>query len=158
MRVAIGRILIRILPIVYMVFIWIQSSRFNPESVYSLSGRIPMEILLILGMCLELAHLFEFGLLYCLLIIALISIKPLTRAQNYLALLFSISYAALDEIHQHFVPFRSTSFEDLVKDMIGILLIWWIVKRTYIDKRSSRVGKLMTEITHRLGNSHEEKL
>lgn len=40
----------------------------------------------------------------------------------FLAVLFTVLYGVFDEIHQIFVPFRSSSFKDVFTDSIGALL------------------------------------
>ncbi|MBS4198432.1 hypothetical protein KHA93_01990 [Bacillus sp. FJAT-49732] len=57
------KLILRILPIIYKTFIWIQSSSFDPESVQNLSNYISSSLILFLGICFELAHLVEFGIL-----------------------------------------------------------------------------------------------
>jgi len=61
------RLFIRVLPVIYMIFIWWQSGSLNPESLITLAPYLGYTLVSFLGVGLELAHLFEFGLLYYLL-------------------------------------------------------------------------------------------
>lgn len=67
-----------------------------------------------------LAHFCEFaglGFLMCNFIFALKDkLKP------FLSILFSVSYALTDEIHQIFVPERACQLSDLAVDSAGIVL------------------------------------
>ena len=123
---------LRILPLMYMDFIWYQSEHFQPESVMHLSRYT----LVSLGILFEAAHLFEFGLLYAALVVAMLTFGSFTRRKEMIALIIALGYAGLDELHQYYVPFRSASVSDLVKDVIGIAVIWWFIRRSYRSERS----------------------
>jgi polysaccharide biosynthesis protein VpsQ len=140
------RVLLISLPLLYMAFIWLQSSYFNPESLLSLSTNLNMSIILTLGLILELAHFFEFGLLYLFLILALISIGRLTEKNEYKALIFSLLFGLSDEIHQFFVPFRSASLGDLLKNTIGIIIVWRIIHKSYFKLGNSKLAGLLKKI------------
>jgi polysaccharide biosynthesis protein VpsQ len=145
-----GRISLTILPLLYMTFIWLQSSYFNPESLYTLSQHIPLKILLLAGLMLETAHFFQFGLLYLFIIMAVLAHKPLQKNHEKWAFILSVSYGLLDEIHQIFVPFRSFSLLDLTKDVIGVLIVSYIIHRNYFYKTGSPIGKRLKNITTNL--------
>ena len=130
--------LLRILPLVYMVMIWYQSERFDPESV----AHWPKHILYAFGAVLEMLHLFQFGLLYFVVILALITYGEITWQKNVFAGLAAVLYAAADEIHQHFVPFRSMSAVDFMKDVIGVLAVYWFL-RSSSRAQNSKLGKLL---------------
>ena len=72
----------------------------------------------------KLAHFSEFALLG---ILAYINAKEYTNKYIIVSILFSIAYAASDEIHQLFVENRYGCFKDVCIDslgiMVGILLI-----------------------------------
>jgi polysaccharide biosynthesis protein VpsQ len=99
-----------------------------------------------LGLLLELAHFFEFGLLYLFLILALISIGRLTKKNEYIALIFSLLFGLSDEIHQFFVPFRSASIGDLLKNAIGIIIVWRIIHKSYFELGKSKLAGLLKKI------------
>lgn len=147
MKLIFTRSILIMLTIGYMAFIWLQTSYFNPESVNSLSSQINRQIILLIGISLELAHLFEFGFLYLLIIIAFLSFGELTKRKEYIAILISFLYGFVDEIHQIYIPFRSASIDDLVKNTIGILFLWWIVKKYYYKDRNTRIGRLLRRIS-----------
>jgi polysaccharide biosynthesis protein VpsQ len=130
------RLLLLVLPFVYMALIWIQTSNFDPESVYMLSTQIDMRVLLLIGVGLELAHLFEFGLLYLFIIFEFLLFGKLTRTKEIIAIILAGGYGVLDEIHQYFVPFRSFSYLDLLKNVTGILVLWYLTRRKYMQENS----------------------
>jgi polysaccharide biosynthesis protein VpsQ len=137
----ITKVLIRstltILPFIYMWLIWLQSSHFNPESLYEFSYRIDERILLMIGMILEFGHLFEFGILYFLLIIMILSNGNLNRQKEFFCFIIAAIYGLIDEIHQIYVPYRSFSLLDLLKNIIGVIVIWYLIYRSYFVKRNS---------------------
>ncbi|WNB92473.1 VanZ family protein [Bacillus sp. NEB1478] len=130
-----------LLPIFYMWFIWLQSSYFNPESIYTLAINVDKRVLLLLGIILEAGHLFEFGILYMLLILMLLSFGLLTHNKEIFCFLIALIYGIIDEFHQIFVPFRSFSLFDLIKNAIGILVVWYIIHRSYFVKIKSKLGR-----------------
>ncbi|WP_274388761.1 VanZ family protein [Paenibacillus antri] len=92
--------------------------------------------LLSLGVLFEAAHLFQFGILYAALVVAALTFGPLTKRGEAFALLLSALYALLDEAHQYFVPFRSATLTDLAKDVVGVAVVWWAIRRSYRSQRS----------------------
>jgi VanZ family protein len=85
----------------------------------------------------ESLHLIEFGILYWLVALAFAAHQSWTVKASILAAIVSILYGATDEIHQYFVPYRSATVIDLVKDAIGVLISFYIMKVTYFAKRPS---------------------
>ncbi|VEF49054.1 Predicted integral membrane protein [Bacillus freudenreichii] len=136
------------LPIIYIMLIWFQSSRFNPESVFLLTDYISYRLLILMGIFLELGHLIEFGILYLLIILAFLTYRGLTLKIEITAMVTAIIYGVIDEIHQQFTPFRSFSMIDILKDMIGVIVIWWIVRKAYDKKNPSKFGKLLKKVGH----------
>lgn len=133
-------------PIPYMMFIWWQSSQFNPETFFALTSEINMYLFLFIGACLELAHLFEFGFLYLFLIFAFLTFGPLNKRKEITALIISLLYGFIDEIHQHYVPYRTASMNDLLKDTIGVLVIYWLVHKSYYEKKFLKLDFLLRKI------------
>ena len=123
------RFLIRIAPIAYMYLIWLQSSYFNPEALAGLANSLNRAIILIIGVILELAHLIEFGLLYLFVLLAFLSFGKMKKWKNRVAVMIALLYSLVDEVHQIFIPFRSFSIDDLIKDAIGIFLVWLLIKK-----------------------------
>jgi len=130
----------------YITLIWMQSSYFNPESIYILSSQIRMEVLLLVGIGFELFHFFQFGILYLLIIFAFLSFGKLTKGIEIVAIIISASYGLIDEIHQMYVPFRSFSIGDLIKDAVGVLVVSFIIHRSYFTKSQSKLGALLRRI------------
>jgi len=69
----------------------------------------------------KILHTAEFFILAFLFL--RVFVKEKWKMPFYFAVLFTILYGALDELHQLFVPGRVTSFVDLVFNMIGALLV-----------------------------------
>lgn len=151
------RLLLLVIPIVYMALIWIQTSNFDPESVYMLSTQIDMNILLLIGAGLELAHFFEFGLLYLLLVMAFLVFGKLSHKKELFAVVIAFGYGVVDELHQYFIPFRSFSLVDLMKNGIGVWVLWYFTRKKY-HKSQSRFGNLLKRITYTQENQHNIKL
>lgn len=67
----------------------------------------------------KVIHFFEFGLLGYLVFN---SIESYNRKRTELyAILFSIFYGGLDEIHQYFVPGRCCDWADFLADSLGVI-------------------------------------
>ncbi|AYA77594.1 VanZ family protein [Bacillus sp. Y1] len=141
------RMFLLVLPFVYMALIWIQTSNFDPESVYMLSTQIDMKILLLIGAGLELAHLFEFGLLYLFLVMAFLVFGKLSYRLEVFAAVLAIGYGLVDELHQYYIPFRSFSLVDLLKNCIGVWALGYLLNKRYENKRS-RFGNFLRKITY----------
>jgi polysaccharide biosynthesis protein VpsQ len=139
----IGRFIITIFPFIYIFLIWLQTSHFDPESVSSLSEVLNPVVIMAIGAALEIGHLFEFGILYFLLILAFLSYGDLKKWKEILVLIFSLSYGVIDEIHQLYVPFRSFSILDLVKNTIGIFVIAILIHKKYFKSKGSRFGQYL---------------
>jgi len=148
MSILLKRVFLLLLLFTYMAFIWIQSSHFNPEAVgVALSERMSMELVLLLGMGFELAHLFEFGVLYLLIIIVFLSFGELTKWMEGIAFSVAFFYGVMDELHQMYVPYRSASIMDLIKNTIGIIAAWWIIQKYYIQNQNAWFGRTLRKIT-----------
>lgn len=146
MLLTIKRVLFICITLGYMSFVWIQSSRFDPESLSPISSTINKTVYLLIGASLEFAHLFLFGILYLCIILVFLSFGPLMRWQEVIAAMIALSYGIIDEIHQLYVPFRSFSIIDLLKDAIGVFIFWWVINRSYFYKKNSRVGQWLRNV------------
>jgi polysaccharide biosynthesis protein VpsQ len=144
----IGRFLISILPFIYMYLIWQQTSHFDPESVSSLATILNPYMILAIGAALEFGHLFEFGILYFLLIMAFLSYGHLKMWMEILVLIISLFYGVMDEIHQLYVPFRSFSFVDLIKNAIGVVVIAILIHKKYFNSKGSRLARFSKNSTN----------
>ena len=105
-----------------------------------------MEVLLLVGIGFELFHFFQFGILYLLIILVFLSFGKITKGMEIVAVIISASYGLIDEIHQMFVPFRSFSIGDLIKDTVGVLVVSFIIHRGYFTKSRSKLGVLLRRI------------
>jgi len=130
-----------------MSVIWIQSSWFNPEELGVLTSSLNQSVFLLIGATLELAHLFQFGLLYLCIVIVFVSFGRLQMWQEVTAAVIALTYGVVDEVHQLYVPFRSFSIVDLLKDTIGIIVFWWVVHRSYFYNKSSKIGRWLRSVT-----------
>ncbi len=111
--------IIRMLPLLYIGLVWLQSGLFNPESVKIYPG---------LSFILEMGHLVLFAIFYVLIILALMTFGQLTAKKEFAVLLLSLLCALADEIHQHYIPYRSASLVDMLKNSIGIMTAWYLVR------------------------------
>ncbi|QHE59844.1 VanZ family protein [Rossellomorea vietnamensis] len=136
MTLFLKRIISALIILGYMILIWYQSSHFNPEIIYYTGLTLDPRIILFAGLLLESLHLIEFGILYVLIVLFQLSFGNLSRRKEITAIILSFLYSVTDEIHQLFVPFRTSSIGDLVKNVIGILLMWMLVR--YINKRKNK--------------------
>ena len=123
-------------PFLYMILIWIMSS--NPDDAVI---RFPDD-----GadrFIKESLHLVEFGILYGLFVVALLAHGKLRFTLNFAVALIAIFYGFVDEIHQSFVPYRSSTMIDAAKDLIGVTVLFWIVNRTYFRNPHHTLTKKM---------------
>ena len=70
-------------------------------------------------------HMIEYAIFSILLFRALINSKTTTFRENaiHLAIIISILYGVTDEIHQHFVPGRTSSLFDIIANSVGSTVI-----------------------------------
>lgn len=68
-------------------------------------------------------HLIEYGILAFLLLFAI--------SKNKLAVFIAYLYAISDEIHQSFVPGRTSRFRDTLIDLIGIFIGLFIFNKLF---------------------------
>lgn len=138
--------ILRVLPILYAILIWLQSSYFNPESVHAFSDYIGYTMIVLIGICLELAHLVEFGILYFLIILAFLTWGDLTFKKEVIGIIAAVSYGVIDEIHQFFTLYRSFSIVDIIKNTLGVAVIWWIMHKLYFKDQNSKVGNILKNL------------
>ena len=82
-------------------------------------------------------RVYHFTIFFLLSFFIFITIKGKEKIRlKYIliALVFSIMYAILDEIHQMFVPLRDASIKDILVDTLGIFsslsVQWYMNKKT----------------------------
>lgn len=129
------RVIVMMLPVVYMAAIWIMSSLPHDTFV-----RLPDDA--IDRMIKESLHLVEFALLYGLIVAAFLVNGRFTPIVSLGAAVFASFYGLTDEIHQAFVPYRSATVIDAVKDVTGVAVAFFLVKYYYFE-RKSLVGRWM---------------
>lgn len=122
---------ISILPIMYMAVIWILSS--YPADTFV---KTPFSFDHLLK---ESLHLIEFGILYWFFIFAFAVHEKLTEKLSFASAMIAVFYGLCDEIHQYFVPSRSATIIDLIKDTIGVFASYYIVKIFYFQKDESKL-------------------
>lgn len=130
---------LRVLPFLYMMAIWMMSSR--PANALVELPNLDWDAFI-----KESLHLIEFAILYVLLVLALLTIRGLSPKLNLICLLIASLYGITDEIHQSFVPYRSATMIDVVKDITGVLVASWIMYGAYQNKRFPKLGKLLQKL------------
>lgn len=118
------RIVLSIIPFIYMALIWYMSS--NPDDLIldlpsSATDRFIKEAL----------HLVEFAILYVLFVVALAANHKLTAAASLTAAIIAGLYGIIDELHQSFVPARSATLIDVIKDIVGVLAVYFHIQYHY---------------------------
>ncbi len=115
---------IRFVPaLLWMIVIFVLSSIPNLE----LSGQLSTYDYLLR----KLAHIVEYIILNLLIIYGLNRQPTLTKS-IFFATVISILYAISDEIHQSFVPTRSSKITDVIIDATAIIISSILIKLTYV--------------------------
>ncbi|WP_285767907.1 VanZ family protein [Peribacillus sp. SI8-4] len=112
------------LPFLYMIAIWIMSG--NPDDML-----LDLPSTSIDRFIKEALHLVEFAILFILFVSALAANQKLKPGLSLLAALASCLYGVLDEYHQSFVPYRSATLIDVIKDIIGVSAAYFHVQYHY---------------------------
>lgn len=129
------RFMLKIAPFLYMAFVWVLSS-------------LPADAIINTPFSWDHAfkeslHLIEFAILFGFWVLFFAVDGKLTRTTSIIAALLSILYGFVDEGHQYFVPYRSATVIDLVKDTIGVLVFFYIVKISYFGEKLPRVRQFL---------------
>ncbi|WP_257215829.1 VanZ family protein [Fredinandcohnia onubensis] len=132
---AILRLLLLIAPFLYMILIFILSS-------------LPADAIVNTPFSWDRAfkeslHLIEFGILYGLWVLFFLVQGKFSPKTSLLSAVIAIAYGFSDELHQYFVPYRSATVIDLVKDSIGVLVLYTIVKVSYFGEKLPWIKKLL---------------
>lgn len=120
------KVILTLLPILYMSLIWTLSS-FPADAI--VDTQLSFDALV-----KESLHLIEFAILYWLIVFAFMAHGKWTEKASMIAAVISILYGLTDEIHQSFVPARSATVIDFVKDTIGVAVSYWIAKRKFFSE------------------------
>ncbi|TDL79020.1 VanZ family protein [Peribacillus frigoritolerans] len=138
MKKSFSKWMLTLAPILYMILIWILSS-MPADAIINTPFSFDR-------LMKESLHLIEFGILYWLIALAFAAHQSWTVKASILAAGVSILYGATDEIHQYFVPYRSATVIDLVKDTIGVLVSFYMMKVTYFKKRPSFITSIFQKL------------
>jgi VanZ family protein len=134
---------LRILPLAYMAAIWIMSNNPSDALVELPNQGVDRFIK-------ESLHLVEFGILYVLLVLAALTTGRFTPVLSFVFMGVAILYGLLDEIHQSYVPYRSATVIDFVKDVIGVLAASHFIHHAYFSGKFVRLGGLLRRIEEKL--------
>ncbi|AIE61528.1 VanZ family protein [Bacillus methanolicus] len=132
----IAKWLFRILPFIYMVLIWILSSMPDDAVIELPSSPIDKFVK-------ESLHLVEFAILYVLFVFAFLTTRRFSIKRNLFCMVIACIYGITDEIHQSFVPYRSATIIDGVKDITGVCAAYYFIYQAYFKKRFTKFGKLL---------------
>jgi VanZ family protein len=132
-------VVLRILPLFYMAAIWIMSSNPSDAIVELPNQGIDRFIK-------ESLHLVEFGILYVLLVLAALTTGRFTQVLSFAFMGAAILWGLVDEIHQSFVPYRSATVIDFVKDVIGVLAASHFIHHAYFSGKFVRLGRVLRGI------------
>ncbi|WP_174734280.1 VanZ family protein [Mesobacillus harenae] len=119
---------VRILPFAYMALIWLLSSLPHNAVVELPDSAVDRFIK-------ESLHLVEFGILYILLFFAALTLDKFTPVMGFALMAIAGLYGVIDEIHQSFVPYRSATLIDVIKDVIGVLVASHFMHNAYFSGR-----------------------
>lgn len=122
--------IVLLFPFAYMGFIWYLSGK--PSDAIINTG-LAYDLLLKEGL-----HLVEFAVLYVLFVFALLAVGRLSTQTNKIAATLSIFYGFIDECHQYFMPYRSFTMIDLIKDTTGVLIAYYIIDRKLFSIKDGR--------------------
>ncbi|MHC0036490.1 VanZ family protein [Pseudoneobacillus sp. C159] len=117
-----ARKLLWVLPILYMLAVWHMSSR--PQNAYVELSNLDVDRFI-----KESLHLVEFAILYLLFVMAAHFNGRLTARNNLIFAVIAGLYGLIDEFHQSFVPYRSATLIDLIKDITGVTIAYLVIRR-----------------------------
>lgn len=132
------RFCFKLAPFAYMALIWLLSS--NPADAFVDTGMSWDNAFK------ESLHLIEFGILYVMLALFFLIDGKLSTKTNILCAAIAIAYGLTDEIHQSFVPARSATVIDFVKDTTGVLIAFFFIHHAYFGTRFKRLGHFLQKI------------
>ncbi|MGD6874845.1 VanZ family protein [Bacillus infantis] len=131
--------IIRILPLLYMGLIWFLSS-MPADAVVALPDSKVDSFLK------ESMHLIEFAILYILLVLAFLTGGRFTKKLNIILAVIAALYGVTDEIHQSFIPARSSSLIDVAKDWIGVAVACYFVYQARFSGRFKLLASFLKRI------------
>ncbi|MFE8701827.1 VanZ family protein [Cytobacillus sp. FJAT-54145] len=128
------------LPFAYMILIWTLSSLPHNAVVELPDSAVDRFIK-------ESLHLVEFGILYLLFVFLFLNRGTFNEKISMICAIVAGLYGVVDEIHQSFVPYRSASIIDVIKDVIGVVVAYIIIKRSYFQGRYPFIKKLLIKLS-----------
>ncbi|MFY4775217.1 VanZ family protein [Metabacillus sp. RGM 3146] len=132
-----------IAPFLYAALIWYLSSQ---------PGKPPSIGLTFWDVFKDSLHLIEFGILYWLIAFAFAAHGRFTAGVSAAMIFVCILFGGIDEIHQLFTPWRSTTWIDLFKDAIGVSVSYIILRNTYFTDKNTRMKKFISSLDQ--GGNH----
>jgi VanZ family protein len=131
--------IIRILPLLYMGLIWFLSSMPSDAVVALPDSKVD-------SFLKESMHLIEFAILYILLVLAFLTGGRFTKKLNIILAVIAALYGVTDEIHQSFIPARSSSLIDVAKDWIGVSAAYYFVYQARFGGRFNLLASFLNKI------------
>ncbi|XQY91663.1 VanZ family protein [Metabacillus sp. HB246100] len=122
------KFLLTLAPLLYMGVIWTLSS-FPADAIVETPFSFD-------DLLKESLHLIEFAILYWLIAFALKAHNKWSERASIFAAIIAILYGLTDEIHQSFVPERSATIIDFVKDTTGVLISYYVAKRIWFKREN----------------------
>lgn len=122
------RVLLTLLPLLYMIAVWVMSSLPDDIILNLPSSSVDRFVK-------EALHLVEFAILYMLFVAALAANHKLTKNLSLVAAIGACLFGVIDEFHQSFVPYRSATLIDVIKDFIGVLAAYFHIMYHYFYRK-----------------------
>ena len=85
---------------------------------------------------MPIAYHFAIFFIFAFFFLAFITKKKIGIKQVLITILVSLIVAVLDEIHQYFVPFRSTTIQDVLTDVSGaglLVIFYFLIRKKKIN-------------------------
>ena len=121
---ACGKISI-LIPIAYMILI------YSLSSIPGNGNRIPSKIIAFIKPEIQnILHIPEYGILVFLWFYALLNFYETIPQSIRIAMLISVIYGVLDEVHQFFVPGRYMGLTDIALDLTGVMLMGFYLRHS----------------------------
>lgn len=119
---------------------WVEKRAFNIVITIILAAVIFYQSSIIFGAGGAMGMLsiaYHFGVFFMFAFFLLLTLKgknKINKKHIIFALVLGLIYAALDELHQYFVPFRSCNIQDFLIDSAGIILALIVLVVIYRKK------------------------
>lgn len=126
----------RILPILYMGLVWVLSGLPHNAVIELPDSSVDRFFK-------ESMHLIEFAILYILIVLAVLTSESFSMKINIICALIACLYGVVDEIHQSFVPYRTATLIDVIKDITGVLICWYFIDRAAFHQRFQKLAAFL---------------